>query len=115
MADDCLFCKIVDGSVPAEIVHQSEHSVAFRDVTPQAPVHVLVIPRTHHPSLAALVAADPDAVVDLVRTVAAVAALDGVDESGYRLVFNTGPDAHQTVFHAHGHVLAGRTMGWPPG
>jgi histidine triad (HIT) family protein len=113
--EDCLFCKIANGTVPATIVYESELTVAFRDVTPQAPVHILVIPRSHHPSFAALAAADPDAAVDLVRAVAAVAAKDCVAESGYRLVFNTGPDAHQTVFHAHGHVLAGRTMGWPPG
>jgi histidine triad (HIT) family protein len=111
---DCLFCKIVAGDVPAEIVHETPRTVAFRDIEAQAPTHVLVIPRTHQPDAAALAAAEPEAMVDLVTAAAAVADREGLAE-GYRMVFNTGPQAHQTVFHAHLHVLGGRSMGWPPG
>ena len=111
---DCLFCKIVAGDVPAEIVHETPRTVAFRDIEAQAPTHVLVIPRTHEPDAAALASAEPEAMVDLVTAAAAVADQEGLAE-GYRMVFNTGPQAHQTVFHAHLHVLGGRSMGWPPG
>jgi histidine triad (HIT) family protein len=112
---DCLFCKIVSGDVPADVVHETETTLAFHDLDPQAPTHVLVIPRTHRPDAAALGATDPEVLVDLVAAAAAVAAREGVDEEGYRLVFNTGTAAHQSVFHAHLHVLGGRSMGWPPG
>jgi histidine triad (HIT) family protein len=111
---DCLFCKIVAGDIQAEIVHQTDRTVAFRDIDAQAPVHVLVIPRNHEPNAAALASADPDSMVELMSTAAAVADQEGLDE-GYRMVFNTGAQAHQTVFHAHLHVLGGRPMGWPPG
>lgn len=111
---DCLFCKIVSGDVPADVVHETETTIAFRDIEPQAPTHLLVIPRTHVPNAAALAAAEPQVLVDMVNTVAAVAEQEGL-EKGYRLVFNTGAQAHQAVFHVHAHVLGGRTMGWPPG
>lgn len=111
---DCLFCKIVAGDIPADIVHESEHSIAFRDVSPQAPTHVLVIPRRHVPNVVGLTAVAPDKLVDAMSTVAAVAESEGLDE-GYRIVANTGAQAHQTVFHAHIHVLGGRAMQWPPG
>ena len=111
---DCLFCGIVAGDIPADVVHETDTTVAFRDIEPQAPTHVLVIPRRHEPDAASLAKAAPTELVDLVEAAAAVAELDGLGE-GYRLVFNTGPAAHQTVFHAHLHVLGGRTMGWPPG
>ena len=111
---DCLFCKIAAKDVPSDVVHETDTTVAFRDLEPQAPTHVLVIPRTHQPNAAALGGAEPDVLVDLVAAAKAVADQEGLDE-GYRLVFNTGPAAHQTVFHAHLHVLGGRTMGWPPG
>jgi histidine triad (HIT) family protein len=111
--DDCLFCKIVAGDVPGEVVHTTERTVAFRDVNPQAPVHVLVVPRDHHPDAATLAAADPATMSELVQTAAAVATAAGYDD--YRLVFNTGADAGQTVFHAHLHLLAGRSFTWPPG
>jgi histidine triad (HIT) family protein len=111
---DCLFCKIVTGDVSADVVHETGTTIAFRDLQPQAPTHVLVIPRTHQPDAAALAAAEPAAVADLFAAAAAVAEQDGLDD-GYRLVFNTGPAAHQTVFHAHLHVLGGRPMAWPPG
>jgi histidine triad (HIT) family protein len=111
---DCLFCKILAGGIPADVVHETETTLAFRDVSPQAPTHVLVIPRSHHPNIAALAAAEPGVAVDLVNAVGAVAEQEGLGE-GYRLVFNTGAQAHQTVFHVHAHVLGGRVMGWPPG
>ncbi|GAA1997482.1 MAG: histidine triad nucleotide-binding protein [Nocardioides sp.] len=110
---DCLFCKIVAGEVPAEVVHVTERTVAFRDLNPQAPTHVLVVPREHHANAAELAAGDPQASAELVTTAAAVATAEGHDD--YRLVFNTGADAGQTVFHTHLHLLAGRSMTWPPG
>jgi histidine triad (HIT) family protein len=111
---DCLFCKIAGGEIPADTVHETDTTVAFRDLEPQAPTHVLVVPRTHRPNAAALAAAEPDVLVDLVNAAAAVAEQEGLGD-GYRLVLNTGPAAHQTVFHVHLHVLGGRSMGWPPG
>lgn len=114
MSADCLFCRIVAGEVPATIVHESETAIAFRDVAPAAPVHVLVIPREHHPNAVALAEARPEVAVELYRVAGEVARSEGL-EKGYRLVLNTGAEAHQTVFHAHLHVLGGRPMGWPPG
>ena len=111
---DCLFCKIVAGDIPAEVVHETETTLAFRDLDPQAPTHVLVIPRSHHPDVGALSAAEPNGAVDLLNAAAAVAEQESLGE-GYRLVFNTGAQAHQSVFHVHAHVLGGREMGWPPG
>ncbi|MCW2799248.1 MAG: histidine triad nucleotide-binding protein [Aeromicrobium sp.] len=110
---DCLFCKIVAGDIPADIVSETEHTVAFRDVNPQAPTHVLVIPRRHEPNIGSLAAADPEATITLLAEARSIAEAEG--NGSYRLVFNTGADAHQTVFHCHGHVLAGRSMAWPPG
>jgi histidine triad (HIT) family protein len=112
---DCLFCQIVSGEVPADVVASNDDAIAFRDVSPVAPTHVLVIPRVHEPNLAAVADAAPDALVAMVRLARDVAAADGVADEGYRLVANTGAAAHQSVFHAHLHVLGGRTMGWPPG
>ncbi len=113
MSDDCLFCSIVAGDVPAEIVGRTEHTVAFRDISPQAPTHVLVIPVRHEPDIASLAAADPAATVDLITHTKAIA--DEFGSGSYRLVFNTGAEAFQSVFHCHGHVLSGRPMTWPPG
>jgi histidine triad (HIT) family protein len=112
---DCLFCRIVSGEVPADVVGRNDHAVAFRDVTPVAPTHVLVIPQSHHRNLGEVADAEPDALVAMLALAKEVAASEGVAEDGYRLVANTGPAAHQTVFHAHLHVLGGRSMGWPPG
>ncbi|GHC96817.1 histidine triad nucleotide-binding protein [Nocardiopsis terrae] len=112
---DCLFCKIVKGEVPAEIVREGERTVAFRDINPQAPTHVLVIPREHHADAATAAAADTGLLDALVREAHEVARAEGVVDSGYRLVFNTGTGAGQTVFHLHGHVLGGRGLNWPPG
>lgn len=113
MSADCLFCKIVAGEIPAEIVSETEHTVAFRDINAQAPTHVLVIPRHHAADAATLAAEAPEAAVALLVETRAVARAEG--HESYRLVFNTGADAGQTVFHAHGHVLAGRDLAWPPG
>jgi histidine triad (HIT) family protein len=113
VSPNCLFCRIAGGDVPADIVRESDRVLAFRDVSPQAPTHVLVVPRDHHADVAELAAADPDGMVELVRTAAEVAGDDGLD--AFRLVFNTGTRAGQSVFHAHGHVLGGRDMRWPPG
>ncbi|NDU72920.1 HIT domain-containing protein [Actinomadura sp. DSM 109109] len=112
---DCLFCKIVSGDVPATIVRESAGTVAFRDINPQAPTHVLVIPRDHHPTVGELAAADAELLAEVVREAHQVAAGEGVAETGYRVVFNTGPQAGQTVFHVHAHVLGGRGLNWPPG
>jgi histidine triad (HIT) family protein len=105
----------VAGEVPADVVAENDTAIAFRDVNPVAPTHALVIPRAHHANLAEVAAAAPDALVAMVRLAAEVAAVEGIDGGGYRLVANTGAAAHQTVFHAHLHVLGGRPMGWPPG
>jgi len=110
---DCLFCRIVAGEIPADIVVESETAVAFKDVDPQAPLHVLVVPRTHAANAAELADAEPDTVAELVRVAAQVSADAGHDS--YRLVLNTGEEAGQSVFHAHLHVLAGRRQSWPPG
>lgn len=112
--DECLFCRIVDGAVPADVVHRAERVLAFRDVNPVAPNHVLVVPREHHADVAELAAADPAALAELVGVGAMIAAADG-GSGEFRLVFNTGAGAGQSVFHAHGHVLAGRALTWPPG
>jgi len=111
---DCLFCAIAAGSIEADVVHESDRTVAFRDRNPQAPTHVLVIPRRHAPDLAALVEAAPDDVAAIGRAVADIALSEGLGD-GYRVVFNTGTGAGQTVFHCHAHVLGGRDLGWPPG
>jgi histidine triad (HIT) family protein len=111
---DCLFCKIVAGEIPADVVHETETTLAFRDINPQAPTHLLVIPRTHRPNVAALAADEPGVLVDMVNAVAAIADQEGLGK-GYRLVFNTGRQAYQSIFHVHAHLLGGRDMGWPPG
>lgn len=103
---DCIFCKIVSGDLPAEVVHTTERTLAFRDLAPQAPVHVLVVPRDHYANAVELAAGDPEACAELVRTAAAVAVAEGYAED-YRLVFNTGAGAGQTVFHTHLHLMAG--------
>ena len=112
---DCLFCQIVEGTVPASIVHRDEHLIAFKDINPQAPLHVLIVPRRHIDSLNALGPEDDDLVGEMVRRAAAIARDHGVADSGYRTVFNCNADAGQTVFHIHLHVLGGRGLSWPPG
>lgn len=112
---DCLFCKIVAKEIPAEIVYETGRTVAFRDVNPQAPTHVLVIPKEHHADAAALAEADDGLADDVLKSAHAVAVQEGVADGGYRVVFNTGAGAGQTVFHVHAHVLGGRPLTWPPG
>jgi histidine triad (HIT) family protein len=110
---DCLFCRIVAGGIPAKLVAESEECVAFRDIDPKAPVHVLIIPRRH---VSSLDAADDPALLGSVAMMAAQVARDeGVASSGYRTVINTGADAGQSVGHLHMHVLGGRKLTWPPG
>ncbi|MFE9250292.1 histidine triad nucleotide-binding protein [Streptomyces sp. NPDC007088] len=111
---DCLFCKIVAGEVPADVVLDTATTLAFRDINPQAPTHVLVVPKAHYPNAAAL-AAEPPLSADVLSTAGQIARLEGIDESGYRIVLNTGSGAGQTVFHVHAHVLGGRGLRWPPG
>ena len=112
---DCLFCKIVTGDIPAELVAESDRTIAFRDINPQAPTHVLVVPKDHHADLAALATADGSLLAEVAAQAHQVAAAEGIAADGYRVVFNTGPRAGQTVFHVHAHVLGGRAMTWPPG
>lgn len=111
---ECLFCRVVDGAVPAEVVHETERTVAFRDIAPQAPTHVLVVPRDHHPDIAALADSDPALAGELLAVAVAVAQQEGLT-GGSRLVVNSGADGGQTVSHLHVHVLGGRALGWPPG
>lgn len=113
MADDCLFCKIVRKEIPAKLVYDGDDCIAFRDIDPKAPVHVLVVPREHISSLNE--ASDPALIGRLAVVAAQIARQEGVAQSGYRTVFNTNRDAGQTVFHLHLHVLGGRSMAWPPG
>ena len=112
---DCLFCGIVAGEVPAQRVAETARALAFRDINPQAPTHVLVIPKDHYPDLATLAAADAGLLGEVVALAHKVSEDEGVSETGYRVVFNTGAGAGQTVFHAHAHVLGGRRLTWPPG
>lgn len=113
MADQCLFCRILRKEIPATIVAETDDCLAFRDVTPRAPVHVLVVPKTHIPSLNE--ATDAAQIGKLTLLAAEIARSEGIADSGYRTVINTGADAGQTVFHVHLHLLGGRHMGWPPG
>jgi histidine triad (HIT) family protein len=106
----CVFCRIVAGELPASVVHETERTLAFRDVAPHAPTHVLVVPKEHHADVAALVAADPELLADVYRAATEVAVQEGL-AGGYRMLTNTGPDSGQTVFHAHVHVLGGRVLG----
>ena len=112
---DCLFCRIVAGEIPANVVHHDEHLVAFADINPQAPMHVLIVPRRHIASLNELTAADDPIVGEMVRLAAALARSNGHADHGYRTVFNCNAAAGQTVFHIHLHVLGGRSLTWPPG
>ncbi|MGW6918757.1 histidine triad nucleotide-binding protein [Kitasatospora sp. NPDC054939] len=105
---DCLFCKIVAGEIPATVVRESEGTLAFRDIAPKAPTHVLVVPKVHYPNAAELAAAEPKIAGELLAEAGEVAAGEGVAD--YRLIFNTGAGAGQTVFHAHVHVLGGRPL-----
>ncbi len=112
---DCIFCKIAEKKIPSKIVHEDDKAVAFDDVNPQAPTHVLVIPKRHVASLAELNEADTGLLAHLMMTGSKVAKQKGIADGGYRIVVNTGRNGGQTVFHLHLHVLGGRPMHWPPG
>jgi histidine triad (HIT) family protein len=112
---DCLFCKIIAGQIPGNFVHQDETMIAFKDINPQAPLHVLIVPRRHIATINDLSVEDDALVGSLFRRAAAIAREHGYDERGYRTVFNTNREAGQTVFHIHLHLLAGRGLSWPPG
>jgi histidine triad (HIT) family protein len=113
--NDCLFCQIVAGGIPAALVYQDDAVVAFKDINPQAPLHVLIVPRKHIATLNDLAPADDALVGSMFRAAAALAREHGYDARGYRTVFNTNREAGQTVFHIHLHLLAGRGLTWPPG
>jgi histidine triad (HIT) family protein len=111
----CLFCKIINREIPASIVYEDDEVLAFNDINPQAPTHVLIVPKTHIPTLNDLQNIEPSVVGTLVHRAAVIAKQRGIDAGGYRTVFNTNRDAGQTVFHIHLHLLGGRSLGWPPG
>ena len=112
---DCLFCKILDGDIPCDRVYENDQVIAFRDVNPQAPTHILVIPREHISTVNDLTAEDKSIVAEMMLAAQAIAKQEGIEESGYRLVMNCNEGAGQTVFHIHLHILGGRRMNWPPG
>jgi histidine triad (HIT) family protein len=114
MATDCLFCRIVAGTIPAQRLHEDEHTLAFIDIHPQAPKHLLIIPKQHVTSMAHATEADTPVLGHLMAVAAKLAREQGL-EAGYRVVVNTGPDGGQTVDHLHLHLLGGRHMNWPPG
>ena len=111
MSSECLFCRIVSGALPTSVVHESDSTFAFRDLHPQASSHVLVVPRVHYSNAVELAEARPELMAELTLAAGEIAVLEGIAESGYRLVYNTGPDAGQTVFHVHLHVLGGEQLG----
>jgi histidine triad (HIT) family protein len=115
MSEDCLFCKIVAGDIPADIIHESDTVMGFRDISPQAPTHVLLIPRRHISTINDLEQGDREVIGDLYLAAKAVAAAEGLSEPGYRVVMNCNEEAGQSVFHIHLHLLGGRGLGWPPG
>lgn len=112
---DCIFCKIAEKKIPAKIIHEDDLSLAFEDITPQAPVHTLIIPKKHISTTLEVSEEDSALIGHLVRTAATIAKNKGIDGKGFRLVMNTNADAGQTVFHLHLHLLGGRAMHWPPG
>ena len=115
MDTSCIFCKIATREVPADIVRESDRIVAFRDLDPKAPTHILLIPKEHVASLAEITDGHGDMLADVAQAAAHLARADGIADGGWRLVTNVGPDAGQSVFHLHFHLLGGRSMGWPPG
>lgn len=111
---DCIFCKIAAGEIPADVVYETDEYLAFRDLNPVAPTHILLIPRKHIPSLAKLEPGDTELVANMMLAARRIAA-DEELHNGFRFVANTGPDAGQSVHHLHFHILGGRSLGWPPG
>lgn len=112
---DCLFCKMVAGTIQPDVVYETDSVLAFRDIHPQAPVHVLIIPKRHIPTLNDLPTEDPALMADLLRAAQDIAKAEGIDTSGYRTVINCRGDSGQEVYHLHLHLLGGRRMHWPPG
>jgi histidine triad (HIT) family protein len=115
MPDDCLFCRIVRHEIPADVVHETDELLAFRDINPQAPMHVLIIPKRHIPTLNDVRATDAELIGRLMHAAAELARREGVAEVGYRTVMNCNAGAGQSVFHVHLHLLGGRSLRWPPG
>jgi histidine triad (HIT) family protein len=113
--EDCLFCRIAAKEQEADIVHASDHIVAFRDINPKAPTHILIIPTEHVESVRAIKDKHAGLLSEIFSTAAHLARAEGIDRSGWRLVTNVGPDAGQSVHHLHFHLLGGRQMQWPPG
>ena len=112
---ECLFCKIVAGEIPATVVFENERIVAFQDIQPQAPTHILIIPRKHIPTINDLTQGDQSLIGEMTSIAKDIAKQEGLDKPGYRLVFNCNKDAGQAVYHIHLHLLGGRKFGWPPG
>jgi histidine triad (HIT) family protein len=112
---NCIFCRIAARTLPAEILHESDRVIAFRDANPKAPVHVLLIPKEHVVSLADIADRHGETLAEMMQTATHLAKAEGISEGGWRLVTNVGPDAGQSVFHLHFHLLGGRPMAWPPG
>lgn len=112
---NCIFCRIVAGEIPADVVRESDRVMAFRDLDPKAPVHLLLIPKEHVESVAELGDIHAETLVDIMQAATQLARAEGIDESGWRLVTNIGADGGQSVFHLHFHLLGGRPMAWPPG
>lgn len=112
---DCLFCKILAGEIPADVIYESESAIAFRDINPQAPTHVLIIPRMHVATINDITESDQAMVGSLYSAAKEIAAAEGIADEGYRVVMNCNEGAGQTVFHLHLHLLGGRALGWPPG
>lgn len=115
MTQECIFCKIVAGQIPAQVIYQDEHVTAFHDINPQAPVHVLIVPNRHVESLATTGPEEISLLGQILSIAPSIAAETGIANSGYRVVLNTGRDAGMAVYHLHAHVLGGRRMAWPPG
>ena len=115
IAEDCLFCRILSGDIPAEIIHESDTAIAFRDINPQAPTHVLIIPRRHIATINDLEPGDEPVIGSLYLAAKQIAAEEGLADNGYRVVLNCNEGAGQSVFHLHLHLLGGRRLDWPPG
>lgn len=113
--EDCLFCKILSREIPADVIYESDTAIAFRDINPKAPTHVLIIPRKHIATINDIAEADEPLVGSLYSAARQIAAQEGFSEEGYRAVMNCNEAAGQTVFHIHLHLLGGRALGWPPG
>ncbi len=113
--DDCLFCRIAKGEIPSKKVYEDAEFFAFRDINPQAPVHVLLIPKRHIPMLSALQQSDEELMGSMMLRASGIAEQEEISDSGYRFVINNGESASQSVFHIHAHIMGGRRFGWPPG